>query len=84
MRGSHLQIVDQGWQRRIHLRTQGSQSAIVWNPWIDKAQTLSGFASTAWQQMLCIENANVLADHLLLAPNQRHRLQLELSCSAEL
>ena len=81
---AHLQIVDQGWQRRIHLRTQGSQSAIVWNPWIDKAQTLSGFADAAWQQMLCIENANVLADHLLLAPNQRHRLQLELSCSTEL
>ena len=81
---THLQIVDQGWQRRIHLRTQGSHSAIVWNPWIDKAQTLSGFASAAWQQMLCIENANVLADHLLLAPNQRHSLTLELSCSTEL
>lgn len=79
----HLQIVDQGWQRRIHLRTQGSRSVIVWNPWIEKAHTLSGFAGDAWQQMLCIENANVLADHLLLAPNERHRLQLELSCTAE-
>ena len=81
---AHLQIVDQGWQRRIHLRTQGSHSAIVWNPWIDKAHTLSGFADAAWQHMLCIENANVLADHLLLAPNQRHSLTLELSCSTEL
>ena len=81
---AHLQIVDQGWQRRIHLRTQGSHSAIVWNPWIAKAQTLSGFSNDAWQQMLCIENANVLADHLLLAPNQRHSLTLELSCSTEL
>ncbi|WP_022966950.1 D-hexose-6-phosphate mutarotase [Denitrificimonas caeni] len=81
---THLQIVDQGWQRRIHLRTQGSESAIVWNPWIAKAQMLSGFSNDAWQQMLCIENANVLADHLLLAPNQRHSLTLELSCSTEL
>lgn len=81
---AHLQIVDQGWQRRIHLRTQGSHSAIVWNPWIDKAHTLSGFADAAWQHMLCIENANVLADHLLLAPNQRHSLTLELSCITEL
>ena len=79
----HLQIIDSGWQRRIHLRTQGSQSAIVWNPWIDKAQTLSGFASAAWQQMLCIENANVLADHLLLEPGARHRLQLELYSTSE-
>ena len=79
----HLQIIDTGWQRRIHLRTQGSSSAIVWNPWIAKAQTLSGFASAAWQQMLCIENANVLADHLLLAPGARHCLELELDCTTE-
>ena len=79
----HLQIIDAGWQRRIHLRTQSSSSAIVWNPWIAKAQTLSGFASAAWQQMLCIENANVLADHLLLAPGARHCLELELDCTTE-
>ncbi len=79
----HLQIVDRGWKRRIHLRTQGSQSAIVWNPWIDKAHTLSGFASDAWQQMLCIENANVLDDHLLLEPGARHCLQLELYSTVE-
>jgi len=77
-----LQIIDPGWQRRIDLRTQGSQSAIVWNPWVAKAQTLSGFASDAWQQMLCIESANVLDDHLLLAAGELHCLQLELSCSA--
>lgn len=79
----HLQIIDTGWQRRIHLRMQGSHSAIVWNPWIEKAQTLSGFASAAWQQMLCIENANVLDDHLVLEPGARHRLQLELYSSTE-
>ena len=79
----HLQIIDAGWQRRIHLRTQGSQSAIVWNPWIEKAQTLSGFASDAWQQMLCIENANVLNDHLLLEPGARHCLRLELYSTAD-
>ncbi len=80
----HLQIIDLGWQRRIDLRSQGSHSAIVWNPWIAKAQTLSGFASDAWQQMLCIESANVLDDHLLLAPGEQHCLQLELSTSAGL
>lgn len=78
----HLQIVDTGWQRQIDLRSQGSSSAIVWNPWIAKAQTLSGFAADAWQQMLCIETANVLDDHLLLAAGERHQLQLELSCTA--
>ncbi|NLO53734.1 MAG: D-hexose-6-phosphate mutarotase [Gammaproteobacteria bacterium] len=79
----HLQIIDRGWQRRIHLRSQGSRSAIVWNPWTAKAENLSGFAKEAWQQMLCIETANVLDDHLLLAAGERHRLQLQLSCTPE-
>ncbi|MDY7220201.1 D-hexose-6-phosphate mutarotase [Denitrificimonas sp. JX-1] len=75
----HLQIIDPGWQRRIHLCSQGSSSAIVWNPWIAKAKDLSGFAEDAWQHMLCIESANVLEDHLLLAPGERHCLELQLS-----
>lgn len=79
----HLSIVDSNWQRRIHLHTQGSHSAIVWNPWIDKARGLSGFADTAWQQMLCIETANVLDDHLLLNGGEHHQLALEISCTTE-
>lgn len=77
-----LSIVDSGWQRRIQLRSQGSQSAIVWNPWLDKARTLSGFAKDAWQRMLCIESANVMDDHLLLEAGGRHCLELQLSCES--
>jgi D-hexose-6-phosphate mutarotase len=29
--------------------------------------------------MLCIETANVMTDHKVLAPNQKQRLTLELS-----
>lgn len=76
----HLYIEDLGWQRQIHLQSQGSNSAIVWNPGVEKSKTLSGFASMAWQQMLCIESANVLSDHLVLEPGARHCLELKLSC----
>ncbi len=41
-----LALVDPGWQRRIVLRTEGSRSAVLWNPWIDKARRLSAFAET--------------------------------------
>jgi glucose-6-phosphate 1-epimerase len=76
---ARLSIVDPGWGRRIHLDTRGSRSAVLWNPWIDKARRLSQFPDEAWQDMLCIETANVLEDVVQLQPDERHRLDLRLS-----
>ncbi len=77
-----LSLVDSGWQRRISLRTSGSASAVLWNPWIDKAQRLSQFVDDAWQRMLCIETANVLGDRVLLQSGERHSLTLTISVAA--
>ena len=73
-----IQIRDAGWQRQICLRATGSQSAVVWNPWVDKAKRLSQFDDDAWQEMLCIETANVLDDAVSLAPGDEQRLELTL------
>ena len=76
---ARLSIVDPGWGRRIHLDSSGSRSAVLWNPWIDKAKRLSQFAAEAWQGMLCIETANVMEDVVRLAAEERHALRLRLS-----
>lgn len=77
-----LVLVDPAWQRRIRLDISGSRSAVLWNPWVDKARRLSQFADDAWQRMLCIETANVLGDHLLLQPGERHNLTLGITVEA--
>jgi glucose-6-phosphate 1-epimerase len=79
---THLSILDPAWQRRIHLLSSGSHSAVVWNPWTDKAQRLSQFASDAWQGMLCIEHANVMEDVRTLAPGEQHWLGVSLWAEA--
>ncbi len=71
---AQLSILDPLWQRRIHLASSGSRSAVVWNPWIDKAQRLSQFADDAWPGMLCIETANVMDDIVTLAPGTQHSM----------
>lgn len=76
---ARLSIVDPGWGRRIHLDARGSRSAVLWNPWVDKAKRLSQFPDDAWQNMLCIETANVLEDVVQLNAGERHRLELRLS-----
>lgn len=74
-----LTLVDPGWNRRIQLTTRGSASAVLWNPWIDKAKRLSGFADDAWQRMACIETANVLDDVVVLRPGQQHTLGVSIT-----
>jgi glucose-6-phosphate 1-epimerase len=75
---SRLSIRDPGWQRRVCLESRGSRSAVLWNPWSDKALRLSGFAADAWQRMLCIETANVWDDCVQLAAGASHTLGLSL------
>ncbi len=79
---SRLAILDPHWQRRIILETSGSHSAVLWNPWVDKAKRLSQFAEDAWQGMLCIETANVLDDLVELAPGEQHQLAVTLRSEA--
>ena len=73
-----VSIIDPVFERRITLESRGSASAVVWNPWIDKAARTPQFPDDGWQEMLCIETANVMDDRLLLKPGQIHQLGVTL------
>jgi glucose-6-phosphate 1-epimerase len=77
-----LSLRDHGLNRRIILETRGSHSAVLWNPWIAKAQRLSQFAGDAWQRMLCIETANVLDDMVRLGAGASHTLSVSIGAEA--
>ncbi|WP_223460499.1 D-hexose-6-phosphate mutarotase [Pseudomonas sp. A-R-26] len=69
-----LNIVDPAWERRIVLTSTGSRTAVIWNPWIDRAAAFSDMADDGWQRMLCIETANVMSDVVNLKPGASHTL----------
>ncbi|UQW74224.1 D-hexose-6-phosphate mutarotase [Pseudomonas avellanae] len=73
-----LSIVDPEWQRRIHIRSTGSKSAILWNPWIEKTGKFTDMAADGWQRMVCVETANVLDDVVTLVPDQMHVLGVSI------
>ncbi|EGH48597.1 aldose 1-epimerase, partial [Pseudomonas syringae pv. pisi str. 1704B] len=64
--------------RRIHIRSTGSDSAILWNPWIEKTARFTDMAADGWQRMVCVETANVLDDVVTLAPDQMHVLGVSI------
>lgn len=77
-----VSIVDPQWQRRIQIHTSGSNSAIVWNPWIEKTKTLADMADDGWRRMVCVETANVLDDLVTLAPDEMHVMGVSIWAEA--
>ena len=73
-----VSIVDPQWNRRITLASSGSRSAVIWNPWVDRARELADMADDGWQRMLCIETANVWDDVVVLAPGASHALSVAI------
>lgn len=67
-------IVDSALNRSIIVEKSGSQSTVIWNPWIAKASRMSDFGDTEYTEMVCIEAANAAQNTLTIAPSERHTL----------
>lgn len=76
---SDVDICDEQLKRKIRVTKSGSDSTVVWNPWIAKAQQLADFGNDEYQRMICVESGNVASDKLTLAPGQSHTLRVALS-----
>ena len=68
-------IHDPVWQRRIVVEKSGSDSTVVWNPWIAKAKAMPDFGDDEWPGMLCIETVNARVNAVTLAPGQTHAMR---------
>jgi D-hexose-6-phosphate mutarotase len=65
--------------RDIIIAKQGSQSTVVWNPWIAKAAAMADFGNEEWPSMVCVEIANALDDVITLTPEASHTMQATIS-----
>jgi glucose-6-phosphate 1-epimerase len=67
-------IDDPGLRRRIGVRKSGSDTTVVWNPWIAKAKAMPDYGDDEWPGMVCVETCNVNVHAVTLAPGGRHTL----------
>jgi len=67
-------IDDPSLGRRLVIEKMGSQSTVLWNPWIDKAAKMPDFGDEEWKRMLCIETLNVMENAVTLPPGATHAL----------
>ena len=72
-----ITLRDDSLDRTITIETQGSSSAIVWNPWEDKARAMADFAEHEYQRMVCVETANAGDDKRALPPKSTSVIAVE-------
>ncbi|MEA2048105.1 MAG: D-hexose-6-phosphate mutarotase [Campylobacterota bacterium] len=62
-------------QKKVTLRHEGSNSVVVWNPWLEKSQKMVDMLDGGYETMVCIESANAGEDARMLKPGERHTLK---------
>ena len=75
-------VDDPGLGRRTRVSKSGSQTTVVWNPWIDRARALPDLGDGEWREMVCVETANAGSAAIRLAPGGAHRMSAEISVAA--
>jgi glucose-6-phosphate 1-epimerase len=70
-----IELEDPVLRRRTRVTKENSRTTVVWNPWVQKAHSLSDFADDEWIQMICVETSNVSDFIVDLAPGQQHKMK---------
>ncbi len=75
-----VEIHDPRLGRKILIHKQGSESTVVWNPWIARSQQMPDFGNDEYQRMVCVETGNVSSNEITLPPGRTSTLTTKVSC----
>ena len=70
-----IELEDPVLERRLRVAKENSRTTVAWNPWTQKAHSLSDFGDDEWGQMICVEPSNVSDFAVDLAPGQQHSMK---------
>lgn len=80
-----IAIHDQGNQRIIHVRNNGHNSAVIWNPWKELCSGMEDMPDDGYETMVCVEatrRAKDLVSGTVLMPGEKDTLSTEISVTS--
>ncbi len=63
----------------VNLQQEGSNSLVVWNPWIEKSSQMKDMTDDGYKSMVCLETSNARDDARILNANESHVLKATIS-----
>jgi D-hexose-6-phosphate mutarotase len=76
---STVEIHDRSLRRKIRVEKSGSNSTVVWNPWIAKSAQMPDFGEDEYKRMVCVESGNIGRNKVVLPPGRSSLLRVVLS-----
>lgn len=73
-----VEIHDSELRHTIRVRKSGSQSTVVWNPWIEKSRRMPDFGDREYLHMVCVESGNLRENFITLPPGESSALKVEI------
>ncbi len=70
-----IELNDPVLRRRVRVTKENSRTTVVWNPWVQKAHSMSDLGDDEWRKMVCIETSNVSDFAVNLAPGEQHAMK---------
>ncbi len=64
---------------KVHIDQEGSNSLVVWNPWIEKSKQMTDMPDDGYKSMVCLETSNAREDARRLGVNESHVLKAIIS-----
>jgi len=74
---SDVNVIDEELGRLIHIKSAGSNSTVVWNPWADIAATMADLKNDDYLNFLCVETTNAAPDVVDVLPGEEYCLAAE-------
>jgi len=74
-----VEIHDAALKRIVRIEKSGSESTVLWNPWVAKSQQMPDFGTDEFKRMLCVESGNVGKNRVNLAPGETSTLKVVVS-----
>ncbi|SEM09430.1 glucose-6-phosphate 1-epimerase [Acinetobacter sp. DSM 11652] len=71
-------IIQQNGENHIQIQST-AKSAVVWNPWIKKAERLADVANDAWQEFICVETGQIASEKVSLDAGETVQYQLSIA-----
>jgi N-acetylglucosamine-6-phosphate deacetylase len=75
---SGVTLRDVAAARAVRIGKDGSDTTVVWNPWIDGARATADIEDDGWRTMVCVEASNVGASAVRLEPGRSHVMTTRL------
>lgn len=72
-------LVDEVSNRKVEISKSGSNSTVVWNPWVKKSIAMPDFGDEEYHTMICVETVNAGKDVIVLKKGESHTLVMEIT-----